>query len=432
MNNDHPKILIISRNVWRDSEGYSSTLSNIFADYDPDKLAHLYIETKQPATSRCHHFFQISEFALIKKVYRWRTKTGKAFDSNEIVNIDESVAQKEASTMNYVRGHRSIVFSFLRELLWLLNGWKSKELKQFVFDFNPDVVWLDGSPLILMNRLYRYVLKIAKKPSVIFLMDDVYTYESCSGFGSKVYKFFLRKQVKSVVDQCGKVFVISPKMKREYDRLFGIDSIFVTKGIMPLKKHTYLKIHKPVRMVYLGQIFYGRLDTLIRIVDTLTAINKEETKIQFSIYTSNQIPAEVLSHWQKLEFINVEKPVPYSKVPSVIEENDVLIFVESFEKKSKKVARLSFSTKITDYLASDKCIMGIGPSDIAPIEYLKEEDAAVIVSDLTQLSQVLTDLDDDTINRYAEKAYQLGIKNHGKEKVDKTISDALVQLCQIQ
>lgn len=428
MNNDHPKILILSRNVWKDTEGYSSTLSNIFADYDPDKLAHLYIETKQPATVCCRHFFQISEFALIKKVYRWRTKTGKSFDSNDVVYIEESVAQKEASTMNYVRGHRSIVFSFLRELLWLLNGWKSKELKQFILEFNPDVIWLDGSPLILMNRLYRHVLKIAKKPAAIFLMDDVYTYESCYGLGSKLYKFFLRKQVKSVVGQCGKVFVISPKMKREYDQLFCIDSIFITKGIMPLEKHTCFKIHKPIRMVYLGQIFYGRLDTLNRIVDTLLAINKEETKIQFSIYTSNQVPVEVLNHWQKLEFVCVKKPVPYNEVPRVIEENDVLVFVESFEKKTKNVARLSFSTKITDYLASDRCIMGIGPSDIAPIEYLREEDAAIIVSDLNQLEKVLSSLNEYTINRYAEKAYQLGIKNHGKDKVDKTVSDALVQL----
>ena len=202
--------------------------------------------------------------------------------------------------------------------------------------------------------------------------------------------------------------MISPKMKKEYDQIFGVDSIFITKGIMPLEMHAYSKIHKPIRMVYLGQIFYGRLDTLVRIVEPLTAINKEEIKIQFSIYTSNQIPAEVLSYWQKLEFINVEKPVPYSEVPRVIEENDVLVFVESFEKKSKSVARLSFSTKITDYLASDRCIMGIGPSDIAPIEYLKEEDAALIVSDLSQLEQVLTDLNEDIINYYAEKAYQLG------------------------
>ena len=76
-----PKVLILSRGVWDDTDGTSSTLTNLFEDYDHDKLAHVYIETIAPNTKCCHRFFQISEFSLIHKIYRWRTKTGHAFDT---------------------------------------------------------------------------------------------------------------------------------------------------------------------------------------------------------------------------------------------------------------------------------------------------------------------------------------------------------------
>ena len=188
-----PKVLILSRGVWNDASGTSSTLTNLFRDYDPDKLAHIYIESTKPNTRCCHRFFQISEFSLVQKLYKWRTKNGFVIDNNHGNNtevVNEQIVEKETKTMNYVRGHRSIWFSFAREILWFFNGWKSKELKQFVLDFDPDVIWMDGSPLPLMNRLYDYVLKIANKPAVIFMQDDVYTYESCdSKLSSRLYKW---------------------------------------------------------------------------------------------------------------------------------------------------------------------------------------------------------------------------------------------------
>ena len=64
-----PKILILSRGVWDDTDGTSSTLTNLFQEYDPNKLAQIYIETIAPNTKCCHRFFQISEFSLVHKLY---------------------------------------------------------------------------------------------------------------------------------------------------------------------------------------------------------------------------------------------------------------------------------------------------------------------------------------------------------------------------
>lgn len=433
-NNNLPKVLIVSRGVWDDTKGTSSTLTNLFQNYGSDKLAHIYIETKLPNTKCCKLFFQISEFSLIVKLFKWKTKTGKVLDYNDNkinISINDKISQQEDKTMNFVRKNRSILFSFVREILWLFNGWKTKELKQFILDFNPDIIWIDGSPLILMNRLSKYVLKVSKKPSSIFLMDDVYTYKSCNkNLFNLLYKYLLRDQVNKLVEKSNKVFVASPKMKHEYDEIFNINSVFITKGIdYSNRYYKDYEINNPIKLVYLGQILYGRIYTLISIVESLKSINKENIKMQLDIYTNNFISDKIRS---KLEVENVtfiKDPIPYNEVKNIINKADVLIFMESFQKKYKNIARLSFSTKITDYLSSGKCILAVGPSDIAPIEYLKINNAAVVVSNCNELTNKLELLlSDKNINFYSKNAYSLGEKNHNKMEIDKLLFNELLNI----
>lgn len=428
-----PKVLILSRGVWDDSKGTSSTLTNLFEDYDPDKLAHVYIETIEPNTKCCHRFFQISEFSLIHKLYKWRTKTGHAFDTQDQTQAvtDDKIAEQEASTMQYVRGHRSIWLSFAREILWAFNGWKSKELKQFVLDYNPDVIWMDGSPLPLMNRLYDYVLKIAKKPAVIFMQDDVFTYESCGkSVLEKIRKHHLRRTVRRVVKQCDDMFVASPKMKKEYDAIFGFDSTFIAKSIeldtMPQTQH---EIHTPIRLVYLGQVLYGRIYSLISIAEALDKINSDGVKVQLFVYTNNQLSEDEKKKLLVKDSVFLMPPVPYSEVPRVMDENDVVVFVESFEPQFCNVARLSFSTKICDYLACGKCILAIGPGNIAPIEYFKEEDAAMVATSKDEIMDAIQRLSDkDVVEKYVNQARRCAVKNHDRKKMDEIIYGKLVEL----
>lgn len=422
---EYPKLLIVSRLNW-DDNSVSNTLTNIFSDYDSDKIARIYIETQQPNTKCCHLFYQISEFSLVKKFWKWGIKTGRVLNTRieEINSSNEVVtARQEISTMKFVRGHRSWVFSLFREILWSLGGWKTNDLKKFIKDFDPDIVWLDGSPLILMNRLNNYVYKVAKKPMVTFLMDDVYCYESCPNAVSKVFKYFLRRQVKWTVEHSQHVFVSSLKMKEEYDKFFGIDSTFITKSFDAKTLKTNVdNIHKPVRLVYLGNILIGRLDSLIYIAECMKEINKNGQKLQLSIYTNDVIPKKKKKRLLIDNGVKILPPVTYDRVPKIIAENDVQVFVESMDGKKMSIARLSFSTKIIDYIQSGKCILAVGPKDVAPIEYFKNEDAALVATTKEELMLMLLQLTDEfVIRQYAEKAVACGMRNHDREMMHKRI-----------
>lgn len=426
--NELPKVMIVSRGVWDDG-GMSSTLSNIFENYDSDKLSQIYIETKKPNTRLCRKFFQISEFALIKKLYKWGIRTGRRVDAAYVVDTD--TARKEANTMNYVRRHRSFAYTILRELLWHFDGWKSKELRAFINEEKPDVVWLTGSPLILMNRLSQYVLNQSGKPYCIYEMDDVYSFRNCGSNPFKfIYRFFLRKRVKKLLQNADQVFVISPKMKREFDTAFGIDSIVLTKGIDFTDKIFEAKEPShPMNMVYAGQLIYGRLSTVSILVAVLDEINSNGKQILLNIYTGTPVSDDVKKRLTEKGSVCFHAPVPYSQISEIIRDSDVVLFTETFEKKKKNIARLSFSTKLTDYLSSGKCVLAIGPGDIAPMEYLIENDAAITVADVLDIKgKVGQLLKPGIIGEYARKAYECGRRNHDKKTLDGIVFGRLIEI----
>jgi len=65
---------------------------------------------------------------------------------------------------------------------------------------------------------------------------------------------------------------------------------------------------------------------------------------------------------------------------------DILIDVESFDRKMKYKTRLYISTKIPEYLASGKPILAVGPDDISSIRYLKRLGISYIINSLDETS----------------------------------------------
>lgn len=423
-----PKILIVSRGVWEDNST-SNTLTNLFYNYPSDKLSQIYIETKKPNTSHCHSFFQISEYALVKRIFNRKIVTGKRVDSNYEEN--KEIADKEANTMSYVRSHRSMLFTLLREFLWSLNGWKTKELKDYIRQEAPDVIWLSGSPLILMNRIGEYIVKTTQKPYCVYEMDDVYSYKRAAWNPVKfLYRSSLRKHVRRLVKSASQLFVISPKMKKEYDAVFGTDSIVLTKGIDFSSVSYHLsEVHHPIQMVYMGKIIYDRISSLELIGRALDEINKDEKHIVLNIYTNNLIEGSRKENIIKNGNVVFKAPVSYSEVKDVIEHNDVVVFVESLNDKFKDTARLSFSTKITDYLASGKCIFAVGPDDIAPMEYFGENDAALVAHGYDEIRTKLKELlKPGMIETYSQKAFSCGKTNHDKAILDDIVYGKLIEI----
>ena len=427
-----PRILIVGRVAWNTSQ---STLTGIFGGYPADRLAYVCIETQDPDFTHCARHFQISEIAMIKKLFRWGTKTGRERLKEEFSNRKEddevqSLERHESSVMGWVRQHRSVLFLYARDLLWRLGGWKSKELKCFIDDFKPDVLFFVGDPLPLMNRLQRHIKQVAQLPSAIFMMDDIWSYKNDHHY---FMRYLLRQQVRKLIPVCQAHFAISEMMKREYDQEFGINCQILTKGI-PESTITpeFSNLHSPIRFVYTGKLLYGRERTLKEIAQALHSINQKAagTKAELYIYTQTEITPQLDKDLNIPGSSFVHPPVPYHEVAGILQDSDVVLFTESLEKRQRYIARLSFSTKITDYLAMGKCIFAVGDAGIAPIDYLRQENAAVTCTSYTDIPQCIAQLvsNPEIISEYAERAYKLGQKKHNAKLMDQRIKDTILSI----
>lgn len=421
-----PKILIVGRVAWTINE---STLLGLFGGFPADRLAYICIETREPDYTHCQYHFQISEVAMLHKLVKWRTKTGRALTLKQC-EIDQRTKRDEESLLRLVRAHRSIVFLYLRELLWRLGGWKSNELKSFVRDFHPDAVFCIGDPMPLMIRLARFIIRLADVPASLFMMDDIYTYTPCHSFLSRFYRWKLRNEVIPLIHSCKAHFAISPKMKRECDRLFGTDCVLLTKGIEvfaePLKQ-----VHSPVSIVYTGNLLYGRLETLVKVAQTVKSVNDSGAGHAFlKVFSQTELDNSQRKRLLVPGACQLFPAVPYADLVRVYDSADIVLFVESLEEKNKYIARLSFSTKLTDYLASGRCIFAIGAEDIAPMEYLSAAGIGVVCNSQEEIEDKLTDLllHQELIYKYARDSSEFGKLNHSAKVMHNRLANCLYSI----
>ena len=133
--------------------------------------------------------------------------------------------------------------------------------------------------------------------------------------------------------------------------------------------------------------------------------------------------------WLNSNGCHFKGSVPKSEVKQIQKEADIVVFVESLDKKHRMDARLSFSTKLTDYFSSGKCIFAIGDKSIAPIQYLQENNAAIIATEYSQIEEKLIDVLScrKKIIQYGRNAFECGKRNHEEQKVKKTFIETITR-----
>ena len=109
---------------------------------------------------------------------------------------------------------------------------------------------------------------------------------------------------------------------------------------------------------------------------------------------------------------------------------DVLVHVEDFSYRNRMKVRLSFSTKIVDYLAKGKAIFAVGPKDVASIEYLLDKDVAIVATKKAEVEKELKKIVSDPmiLLKYGEKAYRVCKKKHDKNSVQSLLYSNLESL----
>lgn len=418
MMNQKRRILVISISSWNTEVGMN-TWPALLEGHDPDCVAHICFRSNVPNNPACNHYFALSENKVIKSILHRRMKTGcELYPDRESAELSADLATQKVRYAK-MKKHRNAVTLLGRELLWKLGKWKTKELDDFVVSFAPDVILYPMESYLYCNRVCRYVKKLTGAKSIGYFADDNFTYKQQKGFFANLPRFFQRRSLKKLAKQTDAFFAITPKTKREADAFFGIDCKVLTKPLSDVPVVRYPeKIAFPVKLLYTGNLNIGRDESLVQVARAIQAINREGKKFTLTVYTSTPLSESVRKELQT-DFCKLNEAIPQSEVLQKQKETDVLLFLEAIKGKNAKIARLSFSTKITDYFSAGKCIFAVGCLDIAPMEYLQENKCALIASNQSEIEAQLRRIAENPqrMVEYAQNANACAAQNHEKTKV---------------
>lgn len=406
------KILVISQTAWSNDNSFGNSYSNIFGGIENIEIANIYCNYGKPNNSIVKSYFQITEKSLIANLMNRNNPSGKDI----LMHIDSDVLNDtEKDIFDHARKRRFQIYFWARDLIWKIGRWKSPELKSFINKFNPDIIFQPIYYSNYINDIALFTKHYTNVPMVSYVSDDVYTMRQFSI--SPLFwidRLIKRKKIKKVVDQCEYLYVISDIQKQEYEKCFNKECKILTKGAN-FSTPVYIDaVNLPLKIIYTGNIGGGRWKSLAVIGEQLKKVNHDKIKAQLFIYTSTPMTKKMFNELNIESSVFLMGEVPADKVQNIQVNADILVHAEPTDIKGRFLVHHSFSTKIIDYLYAAKCIFAVGTPDIASIEYLMKNDAAIIATTKTEIYNKLLEIINDTsfLKKYAQKAWECGKKNH--------------------
>ena len=408
------KILVSTIPSWSQQSG-ANTFSALLDGIEDVDVSSIYFRSDIPDSKVAKHYFHIVENRVIRSIFNSNIKTGEEVQpcTSDAKNKEEN--KQERKRYAFFSRNRNSLFLWGRELLWKLGRWKSPELDAFLDKVKPDVFMLTIESYPYFNRVNEYIIRKCKpKKIIVYWWDDNFTYKQRKSPAYFISRFFIRRAAKRIMRVATDVLAISPKMKRECDDFFSVNSTIITKPIRSHDRPAYSLKNRPLRFLYTGSMVIGRQKTLIALARILQKINENGQRAYLDIYSKTVLNSKDYETLNIPGTCRIVGQIPQSQVFEEQLRSDVLVFVESFENKT---ARLSFSTKLTDYLSSGRCILAIGPADISSMEYLSSENAAITCFDEEQLKIRVTELIENPslIKEYSDNGWDCGKRNHSPE-----------------
>ncbi len=237
--------------------------------------------------------------------------------------------------------------------------------------------------------------------------------------------------MRKIVGLADKMYVISPMQKDEYEKSFNNSMQILTKSgsfeheFVPKTDYNY-----PLKILYTGNLSLGRWKSVSYISEALKQINSGRKLAELDIYSSTKLTSEQVSAVSDSENSFFRGEAPSDVIFKLQNECDILVFAEGFEEEYKNIVRLSFSTKLVDYFKSAKPIIAIGPRGISSVDYLAENDAAIICDSPEKVYETVekSTVDFMLLNEYARKGFECGKRNHNALVMSSMLRNDLIEL----
>lgn len=429
------RILLLTIDVWNDSTNANNCYTNWFEGFDAE-FANIYLGPGVPENDICTKYFQVSDKMMARSFFG--AKAGCSFEMDArptALSTNNVSGQVEGSDASFYRKIKQFAGEPLRlayDMLWAWGRYDLKAMKTFIDEFDPDIVFCPHLYSVKCRRIERIISKLTDAPMVGFT-GDVEASLKAVNYNPLFWmrRFYLAATYGKHLKLFKQYFTFSASQCHDLQNKYGILAEPLYK-CADLGDFNLKEPNDVIKMVYAGRLYCNRWKTISAIGDALKLLNKDGLKAEVYVYSQdylNDKQKKALSEEKYIHFMGATNP---ANLPQIYKEADIALHVESFDKKYMYATMHSFSTKIIDLMSSTCAIMAICWDQNNGWNYLKNEDAAICVSNTNEIYPILQDLVEHPmkIQEYSRKAYDCGTRNHSRKHIQQQIVNKFNQIIQ--
>ncbi len=418
-----PKILVVSHNSFSAVQNNGKTLQALFEGWPSDRIAQLFFHDEVPNFEVCKNFFRITDADVFRAIIRNNGNCGQNVKESKVIKktINVSKGISFQNLFKLMAKYKLEVMYLLRDLIWSSNRWKTNKFLEWLDRFSPEVVFFVGSNYRFSYNIALWIANERNIPFMLFCTDDYVTSKPTTNLFWWIKYWGVKNRFIKAINIAKRVFVIGDAMANEYSSRFGRECTVIMNSVdIPKIFPNYKKSdRKYIKLVYAGNLGLNRWQPLTEINEYLMELRKNDIYGKMYIYSLNVPSGKVFNALNNPPSMGYYGSLKGDQLKKEIQDADIVIHVESFDKKNRHLTRLSMSTKIPEYLALGKCILAYGPSDVASIKYLIDNNAAVVACNRNELKQKLDLLLNGIISKskMGRKAYDLAIRKHQRTRL---------------
>lgn len=422
MKRQSPKFLIISHNSFSKSRNNGKTLEAIFSQVPINCISQLFFNNDEPDFDFCINYFRILDIDILRSLFFFKKKCGNFIETNSSLSSAFTIGTKFWIFKNIYSGISH--FKILRDIIWKSGVWKSANLFAWIDSFCPDVIFFVGGDSCFSHDVALYISKRFSLPLISYFTDDYLIYAISRDPLSYLQKVRIKKYYKNTIAHSSMLYTISDLMSNEYSKYFNrrfntiMNSVSVSSYVIPRNNDVII-------FSYFGGLHLNRSRMICRLGYLLS-----NTNVLVHIYTSSSISKRMNLEFQKSGVI-VKEPLFGTELQQALYNSDVLLHVESDDRFYRAITRLSISTKIPEYLLTGRLILAYGPSEVASMKLIQDNDIGIVISSALSDNEIREYLiriisDRSLRNLYGEKAYSYGVLNCDNKKISESFLASVI------
>lgn len=406
------RVLVITRNAWDDTNSIGNTMSNFFQNQPDWEFANIYFRASKPNNTVCSSYFHVTEQDILR---HWLSpeQCGSAF-RQEPVHLDAVSGysrEKKLVSLVHRRGLRSAYA--LSDRLWESGKWINGRLAAFVEAFRPDVVFSFVKALPQYYHILRFLNETYHCSIKLWIADDEYTRLSRS---NKKKDRMQIERLRYILGCATTVWGCSEEICDYYNRVFGCNATPLYKSCT-FAYPVHSAVHSPLRLLYAGNLLFGRLEMLQRTARCLAALPEDGSRAVLDIYSSTPLSDADAAVFAASDAVRLHGVQPYQEIQRLMAQSDLVLHIESFDPAEQEKTRYSFSTKIIDCLQSGSVLLTIGPASLASVKYSKRIPGAFVIEEEEKLEPALQAvlLESGSFSERAAQIRDFAVRHHSAD-----------------